>query len=123
MVTERAALWVVYCPYKEKGAEPMFGLFKRANINEGVRRYASTPNGVLLDVRSPQEYEAGHIPESLNVPLPMLEDVITVSEDTPLFVYCHSGVRSRQAAEQLRDMGYWNVHNIGGIITYEGPIV
>lgn len=101
----------------------MFGLFKRANINEGVRRYASTPNGVLLDVRSPQEYEAGHIPESLNVPLPMLEDVITVSEDTPLFVYCHSGVRSRQAAEQLRDMGYWNVHNIGGIITYEGPIV
>lgn len=101
----------------------MFGLFKRANINEGVRRYASTPNGVLLDVRSPQEYEAGHIPESLNVPLPMLENVITVSEDTPLFVYCHSGVRSRQAAEQLRDMGYWNVHNIGGIITYEGPIV
>ena len=88
-----------------------------------MRRYASTPNGVLLDVRSPQEYEAGHIPESLNVPLPMLEDVITVSEDTPLFVYCHSGVRSRQAAEQLRDMGYWNVHNIGGIITYEGPIV
>lgn len=101
----------------------MFGLFKRANINEGVQRYAATPNGVLLDVRSPQEYEQGHIPESLNVPLPMLEDVVTVAEDTPLFVYCHSGVRSRQAAEQLRDMGYWNVHNIGGIITYEGPIV
>ena len=101
----------------------MFGFFKRADINEGLRRYAATQNAVLLDVRSPQEYQDGHIPESLNVPLHMLEDVISVAEDTPLFVYCHSGARSRQAAEQLRDMGYWNVHNIGGIAAYEGRIV
>jgi rhodanese-related sulfurtransferase len=101
----------------------MFGFFKRTDINEGVRRYAATQNAVLLDVRSPQEYREGHIPESLNVPLQMLEDVISVSEDTPLFVYCHSGARSRQAAEQLRDMGYCNVHNIGGIAAYEGQIV
>ena len=100
----------------------MFDFFKKTDINEGVRRYAATENAVLLDVRSPREYREGHIPESMNVPLQELEDVVSVREDTPLFVYCYSGARSRQAVAQLRDMGYYNVHNIGGIATYEGQI-
>jgi rhodanese-related sulfurtransferase len=113
-----------YTKTKNKGASHMgmFDFFKKNDINEGVRRYASTDNAVLLDVRSPQEYRQGHIPESMNVPLQDLEDVVSVAEDTPLFVYCYSGARSRQAAAQLRDMGYSNVHNIGGIATYEGQI-
>ena len=103
----------------------LFGFSRQPDINQGVTQYQNTPGAILLDVRTPQEYREGHIPASHNVPLQDLESVAFVAEDpdAPLFVYCHSGVRSRQAAEQLRDMGYWNVHNIGGIITYEGPIV
>lgn len=100
----------------------MFGLFKKTDINDGIRQYAATQNAVLLDVRSPQEYRQGHIPESMNVPLQELEDVVAVAEDTPLFVYCYSGARSRQAVAQLRDMGYRNVHNIGGITSYLGQV-
>ena len=43
-------------------------------------------------------------------------------KDTPLFVYCHSGARSRQAVDALRRMGYLQVKNIGGISAYTGKV-
>ena len=43
-------------------------------------------------------------------------------KDTPLFVYCHSGARSRQAAALLAQMGYTNAKNIGGIAAYRGKV-
>ena len=39
-----------------------------------------------------------------------------------LYLYCHSGARSRQAAAMLKRMGYWNVTNIGGLMGYRGTI-
>ena len=45
-----------------------------------------------------------------------------VDADTALYVYCYSGSRSRMAADQLIDMGYTNVHNIGGIVSYRGKV-
>ena len=47
--------------------------FKRTDINQGIKEYDSTPNAVLLDVRTPQEYKEGHIPGSKNVPLQSLD--------------------------------------------------
>ena len=46
-----------------------FDLFKQSNINQGIEEYKRTDDAVLLDVRTPQEYQEGHIPESKNVPL------------------------------------------------------
>ncbi|MCR4902844.1 MAG: rhodanese-like domain-containing protein, partial [Butyrivibrio sp.] len=43
--------------------------------------------------------------------------------NTPIFLYCHSGVRSSKAAKILRKMGYCNVKSIGGIAKYKGQIV
>ena len=75
-------------------------LFKQADINQGVKEYTATPGAVLLDVRTPEEYRGGHIPGSKNVPLQAIGKVVSVAEnkDTTLYVYCYSGVRSRQAA-------------------------
>jgi rhodanese-related sulfurtransferase len=58
------------------------------------------------------------------VPLQSLENIrLSVqNKDTPLFVYCYSGGRSRQAAQQLRAMGYTNVKNLGGIAAYRGRV-
>lgn len=42
--------------------------------------------------------------------------------DTPLFVYCHSGARSREAVSMLERMGYQQVKNIGGITAYKGEV-
>ena len=81
-----------------------FDFFKQANINQGIEEYKRTAGAVLLDVRTPQEYQEGHIPESKNVPLQQLNNVVSVVKNTeiPLFVYCYSGARSRQATGLLQ---------------------
>lgn len=100
----------------------LFGFFNTPDINEGVARFGSTASAVLLDVRTPAEYGQGHIPHSRNIPLQELSRAETVVPDkaTPLFVYCLSGARSRQAVSELKRMGYANVENIGGINGYRG---
>ena len=100
------------------------GLFNRPDINRGLAEYRNTPGAVLLDVRMPLEYQQGHIPGSKNIPLPdiMRKGPEIADRDTPLFVYCHSGVRSRQAVDTLARMGYSNAKNIGGIAAYTGKV-
>ena len=101
-----------------------FDFFKQPDINQGVKEYTATPGAILLDVRTTQEYGAGHIPGSKNIPLQAIDKVASVAEnkDTVLYVYCHSGARSRQAVSLLKHMGYTNVHNIGGIAAYSGKV-
>ena len=102
----------------------IFDFFKQPDINKGLKEYAEKENAVLLDVRTPQEYREGHIPGSKNVPLQTLDKVRSVVEnkDAELFVYCYSGARSKQATDALGQMGYTNVHNIGGIAAYHGKV-
>ena len=102
----------------------IFDFFKHPDINQGVQEYKNAAGAVLLDVRTPQEYREGHIPGSQNVPLQQLDKVeeVTENKDTVLYVYCHSGARSRQAVSLLKHMGYTNVHNIGGIAAYSGKV-
>ncbi len=101
-----------------------FDFLKGPDINEGVMEYNKTSGAVLLDVRTPGEYREGHIPGSTNVPLQAIDRVrdVVKDKDTPLFVHCLSGARSRQAAAYLRQMGYSNVKNIGGISAYKGKV-
>lgn len=101
-----------------------FDFLKGPDINQGLEEYDATPGAVLLDVRTPQEYQEGRIPGSRNVPLQTLETVreLVDKQDTPLFVYCYSGARSRQAAGALGKMGYTNVKNLGGIAAYTGKV-
>ena len=102
----------------------LFDFIKAPDINQGVNEYRASPGALLLDVRSAQEYREGHIPDSKNVPLHTLEQVTSIAsdKDAPLFVYCHSGSRSRQAVSVLQQMGYSNVKNIGGISSYTGKV-
>ena len=102
----------------------LFSFFKQTDINQGILNYQATAGAVLLDVRTPQEYQAGRISGSKNVPLQTIDKVASIVEnkDTPLFVYCYSGARSRQAVSELQQMGYTNVTNIGGIAAYRGKV-
>lgn len=102
----------------------IFGLFAKPTTDEGVKEYQETQGAVLLDVRTPQEYAEGHIPGSCNIPLDTLEltEEKVPDMETPIFVYCHSGVRSSQASVLLERMGYSRVKNIGGITGYHGEV-
>ena len=101
-----------------------FDFLKQPDINKGVADFRNTEGAILVDVRTPQEYREGHIPGSKNVPLQAIDKVADLAEnkDTVLYVYCHSGARSRQAASLLQYMGYSNVTNIGGIAAYSGKV-
>lgn len=89
------------------------------NIDTYVEEYKRTSGAVLLDVRTAAEYDAGHIPGSVNIPLDEIADTEELSEEEPLFVYCRSGRRSGEAALILNSRGY-HAKNIGGILDYTG---
>ena len=101
-----------------------YDLLKGPDINQGVKEYSVTDGAVLLDVRTPDEYRQGHIPGSKNVPLQSIDKVTVMinNKATPIFVHCLSGARSRQAAVILKQLGYTNVKNIGGISAYAGKV-
>lgn len=101
-----------------------FNMFNKTDVHEANSQFEATPGAVLLDVRSPGEYEEGHLPRSRNIPLPNIHQTTQCvpKKDTPLFVYCFSGARSGQAVRELRNMGYSNVTNMGGINHYRGKV-
>lgn len=101
-----------------------FDFFKHPDINQGIETYKATPNAVLVDVRTPQEYREGHIPHSKNIPLQTIDKITSIvkNKDIPLYVYCYSGSRSNQAVNRLRHIGYTKTTNIGGIAAYCGKV-
>ena len=76
---------------------------------------------VILDVRTQEEYDQGHIPGAILIPDTEVEvtaeDVLT-DKDQLILVYCRSGRRSKLAAEALVELGYTNIKEFGGIIDW-----
>lgn len=73
---------------------------------------------IIIDVRTPDEFNSGHIANSINIPLDIIEK--TVLDNYPnkaekIYLYCRSGNRSSQAAKLLVNKGYTNVYDFGGI--------
>lgn len=102
-----------------------FDFFNNQDINKGLDKFSKTSNAVLLDVRTKDEYNLGHIKGSINIPLSDINSVANYisNKDTHIFVYCHSGARSSQAVEDLKEICYTNIENIGGIMNYKGTVV
>jgi len=83
-------------------------------------------NVVLLDVRELAEYQQGHISGARNAPLQSLQDYCEEKlpkKDTRIIVYCQAGGRAKSAAKLLRQLGYTNVANLGGITNWLYGIV
>ena len=80
-------------------------------------------NGLLLDVRNLDEYQEIHVKESLLIPLDTLEQNLSKLEshkDKPIYIHCHSGVRSLRASHFLIEKGFSQIYNIkGGIVEIE----
>jgi rhodanese-related sulfurtransferase len=77
---------------------------------EAFKEAIENTSPVLIDVREASEYEAGHIPGAVNIPLRTLtENLDKIPSDMPVFVYCASGHRAGMALSSLRVLGYDNV--------------
>jgi rhodanese-related sulfurtransferase len=79
-------------------------------------RLINHDKAVLIDVREPAEFAAGHAAGARNVPLNMLEGAkgLPTNKATPLVVVCATGARSSRAVAQLRKAGYSSVHSLAG---------
>lgn len=114
-----AALLLTGCTYeKENKKEPTY-----MNITaEEAKKIMDTEEGyIILDVREQEEYDQGHIPGAILLPLGTIADqahTVLPDKDQLLLVYCRSGRRSKQAAEILVEQGYTNIKEFGGILDW-----
>ena len=99
--------------------------YRQITMDEAVDMMAQETGYIILDVRRPDEYAAGHIPNAINVPnesigtsdIPELPD-----KDQLIMVYCRSGRRSKEASEKLVKLGYTSIVEFGGILDWKGEI-
>ena len=81
---------------------------------------------IIIDARTQEEYDQGHIPGAIMIPEYEIVDRAEnelPDKDQLILVYCRSGRRSKIAAEELVKLGYTNVKEFGGIIDWEYEIV
>ncbi len=111
--TQRQLLWLTTL---------MFGLLLSLSVRaeQMVPEVALTKvaqGAMLVDVRTPEEYAEGHLPEAINIPFEQIAEAFAkqgIAKDTPVVVYCRSGRRSGIAKESLEKAGYQEVYNGGG---------
>ena len=83
-------------------------------------------NYIILDVRTIVEYNEGHIPNAICIPNETINNELIKelpNKEQLILIYCRSGNRSKQAAEKLKNLGYTNLIEFGGIIDWKGEIV
>lgn len=99
--------------------------YKKITSDE-AKKMMETQKAIVVDVRTLEEYNEGHIPNAISVPLETIENEAEAklkNKDDLILVYCRSGRRSREAALKLIEKGYTNVIDFGGIQDWNGEIV
>lgn len=89
---------------------------------EAAKEMMDTQDVIILDVREQEEYDSGHIPGAVLLPVGTIDEdtaaEVIPEKDSTLLVYCRSGNRSRTAASALAELGYTNIYEFGGINTW-----
>ena len=106
--------------------KPQEASYRQISMNEAVAMMAEEADYLILDVRTPEEFAAGHIPNAINIPNEEIgtAQILELPDQGQLIlVYCRSGNRSKQASEKLAALGYTNIVEFGGINSWPGEIV
>ena len=117
-------LLLTSCMYIQPNQNSMSDLSQ----NDWAKALVENPEAVVLDVRTKDEFESGHIPNALNIDLRLgpgfIDKMNALDKNKFYYVYCRSGARSAQAVQVMRDLGFSETYNlIGGIIDWEGKTV
>ena len=99
--------------------------YTQITMSEAVEMMESESDYIILDVRRPDEFATGHIPNAINIPNESIgtgEISELPDKDQLILVYCRSGNRSKQASQKLVKLGYSNVVEFGGINDWKGEI-
>lgn len=89
---------------------------------EEAKKMMDTQEVIILDVREQDEYDSGHIPGAVLLPVGAIDEdtaaAVIPAKDATVLVYCRSGNRSKTASSALAELGYTNVYEFGGIKTW-----
>ena len=89
---------------------------------EEAKRMMDGQEVILLDVREPEEYDSGHIPGAVLLPVGSIDEAsaagVIPQKDSVVLVYCRSGNRSKTASAALARLGYEKIYEFGGINTW-----
>ena len=95
----------------------IFFLLKRMSfVSAETARQHLAQGALVIDVRSPEEFRDGHVPNAVNIPLGELRESLprrVQDKNQVMLLHCLSGGRSGIAKQQLKSMGYKNVFNLG----------
>ena len=93
--------------------------YQQITAEEAKSMMVEQPDAVILDVREQDEYDAGHIPGAVLLPVGTINEETAASaipeKDAVVLVYCRSGNRSKTASQALVDLGYTQIYEFGGI--------
>ena len=100
------------------GTEMRRAIFNQKDVSPlEATQLLNHQDAVLLDVREPQEYQEGFLPNSIRIPLGTLAEKaaqLDKHRNNPIIIVCRSGNRSGQAVRLLKKLGYETVYNLGG---------
>ncbi|WP_312812683.1 rhodanese-like domain-containing protein [Sedimentibacter sp.] len=99
--------------------------YKKINAEE-AKAIIDSEDVIILDVRTQEEYDSGHIENAVLLPVTEIADKaeeILPDKDAKILIYCRSGNRSATASKDLIRMGYTNVYDFGGINSWPYRIV
>lgn len=99
--------------------------YRSISMDEAVVMMEQEQGYIILDVRRPDEFAEGHIPNAINVANESIgtdEIAQLPDKDQLILVYCRSGRRSKEAAQKLVKLGYTNIVEFGGILDWKGEI-
>jgi phage shock protein E len=89
------------------------------SITLALMALSAQAKDVIVDVRTPQEYAAGHVNGAINIPQSSVAQGVTqagIGKDDTIHLYCQSGYLSGKALNTLKDLGYSKAENAGGIV-------
>lgn len=98
---------------------------RHVSMDDIVKIMEENKDYVIVDVRTPDEYKEGHIPNAINIPNETINEAVynkLKDKNQLILIYCRSGSRSRQAAYKMQKLGYTNLVDFGGIINWKGKI-
>ena len=117
-------LLLTACSSPTKNNQEM--VFLNITAEEAKKLMDSEEGCIILDVRTREEYDQGHIPGAILMPDTEMEakaaDLLP-DKDQLILVYCRSGRRSKLAAQSLADLGYTNIREFGGILDWPYEVV
>lgn len=96
----------------------VYALKRAAFISAAEARKHLAAGALIIDVRSPEEFQADHVPGAINIPLGELREALpkhVKDKQQVLLLHCLSGGRSAIAKQQARGLGYANALNLGSL--------